>query len=159
MTVQVTRDIADKVLANIRAVPQKKLLVGIPAEENARGEEIGNASLGFIHEYGSPARNIPARPFLIPGVQDAEPQAVAMLAKPTGDALEKGVDVLAKGLERAGLVCQAAVKKRIVSQDGFAPLSPRTIAARQRKGYKGTKALIRTGQLLNSITYVIRKAA
>ena len=159
MTVQVTRDIADKVLANIRAVPQKKLLVGIPAEENARGEEIGNASLGFIHEYGSPARNIPARPFLVPGVQDAEPQAVAMLAKPTGDALEKGVDVLVRGLERAGLVCQAAVKKRIVSQDGFAPLSPRTIAARQRKGYKGTKALIRTGQLLNSITYVIRKAA
>ena len=99
MTVTVTRDIAGKVLANIRAVPQKKLLVGIPAEENARGGEIGNASLGFIHEYGSPARNIPARPFLIPGVQDAEPQAVAMLAKPTGDALEKGVNVLTKGLE------------------------------------------------------------
>ena len=159
MTVQVTRDIAEKVLANIRAVPQKKLLVGIPAEENARSGEIGNASLGFIHEYGSPARNIPPRPFLVPGVQDAEPQAVAMLAKPTGDALEKGVDVLVRGLERAGLVCQAAVKKRIVSQEGFAPLSPRTIAARQRKGYKGTKALIRTGQLLNSITYVVRRAA
>lgn len=159
MTVTVTRDIADKVLKNIRAVPQKKLLVGIPAEENARGGEIGNASLGFIHEYGSPARNIPSRPFLIPGVQDAEPQAVAMLAKPTAEALTQGYGALEKGLDRAGLVCQAAVKKRIVSQEGFAPLSPRTIAARQRKGYKGTKALIRTGQLLNSITYVVRKAA
>lgn len=159
MTVTVTRDIADKVLENIRSVPQKKLLVGIPAEENARGEEIGNASLGFIHEYGSPARNIPPRPFLVPGVRDAEPQAVAMLAMPTADALTQGYGALEKGLDRAGLVCQAAVKKRIVAQEGFAPLSPRTIAARQRKGYKGTKALIRTGQLLNSITYVIRKAA
>lgn len=159
MSVQVTVDISAQVLINIRHVADEKLLVGIPAEENARGGEIGNAALGFIHENGSPARNIPARPFLVPGMKDAEPQAVAMLAKPTGDALEKGVDVLARGLERAGLVCQAAVKKRIVSQEGFSPLNPRTIAARQRKGYKGTKALIRTGQLLNSITYVVRRAA
>lgn len=156
---QVTVDITARVMVNIRELPSEKLLVGIPAEENARGEEIGNAALGFIHENGSPARNIPPRPFLVPGMKDAEPQAVAMLEKPAADALTKGKDALAKGYERAGLVCQAAVKKRIVSQEGFAPLSTRTIAARQRKGYKGTKALIRTGQLLNSITYVIRKAA
>jgi hypothetical protein len=156
---QVTVDISARVIVNIRELADDKLLVGIPAEENARGEEIGNAALGFIHENGSPARNIPARPFLVPGMRDAEPQAVAMLEKPTADALTKGKDALKRGYERAGLVCQAAVKKRIVSQEGFAPLSPRTIAARQRKGYKGTKALIRTGQLLNSITYVVRKAA
>ena len=157
--IQVKVDISAQVLINIREIPSEKLLVGIPAEENARGEEIGNAALGFIHENGSPARNIPPRPFLVPGVRDAEPQAVAMLAVPTAEALTKGKDALAKGYERAGLVCQAAVKKRIVSQEGFAPLSPRTIAARERKGYKGTKALIRTGQLLNSITYVVRRAA
>ena len=157
--IQVKVDISAQVLINIREIPSEKLLVGIPAEENARGEEIGNAALGFIHENGSPARNIPPRPFLVPGVRDAEPQAVAMLAVPTAEALTKGKYALAKGYERAGLVCQAAVKKRIVSQEGFAPLSPRTIAARERKGYKGTKALIRTGQLLNSITYVVRRAA
>ena len=156
---QVTVDITARVMVNIRELPEKRLLVGIPAEENARGEEIGNAALGFIHENGSPARNIPARPFLVPGMRDVEPQAVAMLEKPTADALTHGAAALEKGYERAGLVCQAAVKKRIVSQEGFAPLSPRTIAARQRKGYKGTKALIRTGQLLNSITYVVRRAA
>ena len=159
MTVQVTVDISARVIVNIRELADDKLLVGIPAEENARGEEIGNAALGFIHENGSPARNIPPRPFLVPGMRDAEPQAVAMLEKPTAEALTKGKDALKQGYERAGLVCQAAVKKRIVSQEGFTPISPRTIAARQRKGYKGTKALIRTGQLLNSITYVVREAA
>ena len=159
MTVTVTKDIADRVLKNIAAIPKQRLLVGIPEEENARGEEIGNAALGFIHENGSPARNIPARPFLVPAMDEITPQAVAMLEMPTAEALTKGKDALTKGYERAGLVCQAAVKKRIVSQEGFAPLAPATIEARQRKGYKGTKALIRTGQLLNSITYVIRKAA
>lgn len=159
MTVTVAKDIADRVLKNIAAIPKQRLLVGIPEEENARGEEIGNAALGYIHEHGSPARNIPARPFLGPAMDEITPQAVAMLEMPTADALTKGVDVLARGYERAGLVCQAAVKKRIVSQQGFAPLKERTIAARQRRGYKGTKALIRTGQLLNSITYVVREGA
>ena len=158
MSVQVTVDISAQVLINIKRVADDKLLVGIPAEENARGESIGNAALGFIHENGSPARNIPARPFLVPGMKDAQDEAVAMLEMPTAESLTKGHDVLKRGLERAGLVCQAKVKKRIVSQEGFAPLSPRTIAARQRRGYQGTKALIRTGQLLNSITYVVREA-
>ena len=156
--VSTTKDIAQKVLGCIAQIPSRRLLIGIPAEENPRGDEIGNAALGFIHEHGSPARNLPARPFLVPGVRDAEAQAVGVLEKPTAEALTKGVDVLARGMEKAGLVCQAAVKKRIVSQEGFAPLSPRTIEARQRKGYKGEKALIRTGQLLNSVTYVVREA-
>ena len=52
---QVTVDITARVMVNIREIPEKRLLVGIPAEENARGEEIGNAALGFIHENGSPA--------------------------------------------------------------------------------------------------------
>ena len=90
---QVTVDITARVMVNICEIPEKRMLVGIPAEENARGEEIGNAALGFIHENGSPARNIPPRPFLVPGMKDAEPQAVAMLEKPTADALTQGAAI------------------------------------------------------------------
>jgi hypothetical protein len=74
------------------------------------------------------------------------------------EAAEKGMDdveAVDKGLNAAGLLAQAAVKNWMRKGEGFAPLSPRTIAARQRQGAQGTKPLIRTGQLLNAITYVV----
>lgn len=157
MTIEVTKDDVAKVLANIQAMTGKELLVGIPAEKTARkGEPITNASLGYIHENGSPARNIPARPFLVPGVKKATPKAIAAMKQLAGEALldRNATD---KALNAAGLVCQAQVKRQIVSQDGFTALKAGTIAARRRSGAKGTKALIRTGQLLNSITYVVRE--
>jgi len=157
MTIEVTKDDVAKVLANIQAMTGKELLVGIPAEKTARnGEPITNASLGYIHENGSPARNIPARPFLVPGVKKATPKAIAAMKQLAGEALldRNATD---KALNAAGLVCQAQVKRQIVSQEGFTALKAGTIAARRRSGAKGTKALIRTGQLLNSITYVVRE--
>lgn len=155
MTVTVTRDEAANVLKNIKTFAGKGVLVGIPEDQNGRGEGIGNAALGFIHENGSPARNIPARPFLLPGVTKAMPDILQTWKAFTKAGLtdESAVD---KGLEAVGLQAQAAVKKQIVSQDGFMPLSHKTIAARKSKGYQGEKALIRTGQLLNSINYVVK---
>lgn len=157
MTIEVTKDDVAKVLANIQAMAGKELLVGIPAEKTARkGEPITNASLGYIHENGSPARNIPARPFLVPGVKKATPKAIAAMKQMAGEALldRNATD---KALNAAGLICQAQVKRQIVSQEGFTALKAGTLAARRRAGAKGSKALIRTGQLLNSITYVVRE--
>ena len=159
MKVEVVKDITDKVLANIQKMVAQRLLVGIPAEKAPRkGDPINNAALGFIHENGSPARNIPARPFLVPGVREATPKCLAVL-KQYGKAALKDPAQIEKGLNAAGLIAQAAVKKRIVSQEGFSPLKAGTLAARKRKGFKGEKALIRTGQLLNSITYVVKEKA
>lgn len=157
MKIEVTKDDVAKVLANIEAMAGKEVLIGIPAEKSPRkGDPMTNASLGYIHENGSPARNIPARPFLVPGVKKATPKATAAMKKLAGDALldRSAAD---KALNAAGLVAQASVKRQIVSQEGFAPLKAGTLAARRRSGAKGTKALIRTGQLLNSITYVVRE--
>lgn len=160
MKVEVVKDITDKVLANIQEMAAKRLLIGIPAEKAPRkGDPITNAALGFIHENGSPARNIPARPFLVPGVRAATPKCLAVLKQAGKVSLTLGPEALDKGLNSAGLIAQSAVKKRIVSQEGFAPLQPGTIMARKRKGFKGEKTLIRTGQLLNSITYVVKENA
>ena len=62
-----------------------------------------------------------------------------------------------KGLNAAGLIAQASVKNRIRNGVGFAPLSEKTLAQRKAQGKSGTKPLIRTGQLLNSITYVVKE--
>lgn len=157
MNVTITKDDVAKVLANIQQMAGKEVLVGIPAEKTARkGDPITNASLGYIHEHGSPARNIPARPFLVPAVKNASNKIASAMK---GLAAQATTDAAAvdKALNAGGLVAQSAVKKQIVSQEGFTPLKAGTLAARKRKGFQGDKALIRTGQLLNSISYVVRE--
>lgn len=157
MSVTVTRDNAKNVIAAIQDMAKKHVLVGIPSSENGRNDgSIGNAALGAIHENGSGVRNIPARPFLKPGVAAAADQCVKALKSAAQNAFTDK-NAIDKGLNAAGLIAQASVKKRIVSQEGFTPLKAATLAARKRKGAKGEKALIRTGQLLNSITYVVRE--
>lgn len=157
MSVTVTRDNAKNVIAAIQDMAKKHVLVGIPSSENGRNDgSIGNAALGAIHENGSGVRNIPARPFLKPGVAAAADQCVKVLKSAAQNAFTDK-NAIDKGLNAAGLIAQASVKKRIVSQEGFTPLKAATLAARKRKGAKGEKALIRTGQLINSITYVVRK--
>ena len=157
MSVTVTRDNSKNVLAAIQDMAKKHVLVGIPSSENGRNDgSIGNAALGAIHENGSGVRNIPARPFLKPGVAAAADQCVKVLKSAAQNAFTDK-NAIDKGLNAAGLIAQASVKKRIVSQEGFTPLKAATLAARKRKGAKGEKALIRTGQLLNSITYVVRE--
>ncbi len=80
MSVKVTRDNLKNVLQNIRMMDDKRLLVGIPGEENPRkGEPVGNAQLGYIHENGSAVRNIPPRPFLKPGVRASRKRCVDIL--------------------------------------------------------------------------------
>ena len=127
------------------------VMVGIPNDKDSRDGPIGNAGLGYIHEFGSALQNIPARPFLYPGVINAAEQISKHMIK----AMDIGPEV---AFNRAGLSAVTSVKKMIRSQEGFEPLAPSTLAAREREGFKGTKALIHTGQLLNSVTYVIRKA-
>jgi phage gpG-like protein len=153
---KITKDNVDSMLEAVKAMAAKRVLVGVPsAEAPRRGDPINNATLAYIHENGSPARNIPARPFLKPGVASAKDKLINTLRVYAKQALTDK-SAIEKGLNAAGLVAQSAVKNRIRSGEGFAPLKPGTLAARRRKGAKGEKPLIRTGQLLNSITYVVR---
>lgn len=158
--VKVVKDDSARVLAGLQMIARARVLVGIPEAKTARkadpsGGPIGNAGLGYIHENGSPKRNIPARPFLVPGVREAGPVAVKHMKQGALDEL-KAAGGVEKGMNRAGLHAQTVVKKRIVAQEGFAPLSFYTLKARLRMGFSGWKALIHTSQMLNSITYVLR---
>lgn len=153
---KVTKDNVESMLAAVKAMANDRVLVGIPSDKAPRrGEPLNNATLGYIHEHGSPARNIPARPFLKPGVVAAKDKISAVLRRYAKEAFDDKTAIL-KGLEAAGLVAQSSVKNQIRSSIGMAPLKAGTLAARRRKGAKGEKPLIRTGQLLNSITYVVR---
>lgn len=159
-TMVVTKDRVDEMLASVQELVQKELLVGIPAATAARdpedGEEpIDNATLGYIHEFGAPAANIPARPFLIPGLQDARDQVGKRLGRAASAALDGNAERIEDEYDAAGLIAQNAVRRKI-TEGPFVPLKPATLAKRRARGRKGDKPLLDTGQLRRSITYVVR---
>lgn len=169
-------DRMNAVIKSITALAKMDVLVGIPESENERdeAEEPNNAALGYIHEHGSPVNNIPARPFLVPGVADAKGKYRPRLIKAAQLALDGKTKDALKQMEAAGIIAEQGAKTKINSGD-FVPLSDATVAARARRGRKGAaeelerraaglpagtdlaKPLIDTGQLRNSITHVVRE--
>lgn len=157
-----TIDHTADLLRSIKYLSDRHTLVGVPAEKaprdakGAKGTPINNATIAYIQNYGSPAANIPARPFMEPGIKNAEAQIAEQMKKAStaaGNGDQSGVD---RGLNSAGIVAATSIKAKIT--DGpFVPLAPSTLRARRSRGRKGTRPLIDTGQLRNSITYVVRK--
>lgn len=150
---KITSDRVPDVLKALQAMAKKEVLIGIPEEESSRpGETISNAELGYIHEFGSPASNIPARPFLIPGVEQAQKGAAAILKEGAQETLStnKPID---ESLDRAGVLASNSVKRQFTSPtNGWPPDSPATIA---RKG--SDRPLIDTAELRRSVTHVVVK--
>jgi hypothetical protein len=184
MTVKITIDKMADIIKAVSQLAGKDVLVGIPDSAPERTDTpITNAQIGYIMETGSPASNLPARPFLIPGVAEVQAKCAERLKKAATAALGGNLSGAEASLTAAGLIAQNSVKKKI--NDGpFAPLSPQTIAQRKnsrqtqsmRKAEKdyfkhlaagkteqeaqdlaGIKPLINTGSLRNSVTFVVRK--
>lgn len=133
-------------------------LVGIPEEDNGRGDEggeIGNAALLFINNFGSPANNIPARPVMEIGMRNAQNDIATELKNAAIAGLTKGPKVLAQYYNRAGMIASGSIKRAINDQIGIEPPADSTLRARESRGFKGTKSLIVTGQMRNAITYVV----
>lgn len=172
---RITVDKLADVVSNINALLKQDVLVGIPASETERkaGDPISNAELGYIHENGSPANNIPARPFLVPGVANASEDIEQQMRKAADAALNGQRRKISERLNAAGMVARDSVKDEINSGD-FAPLSDATLKARAARGRKGAQAelasraagnapdnanarpLIDTSQLRNAVNYVVR---
>jgi hypothetical protein len=186
--VKVTKDMVNKTLRSLTDLVQQQVLVGIPDSTTSRKQEVGqpitNATLGFIHEFGSPAANIPARPFLIPGVRKSQKKYLPELAAACDSALDDNLHDALKHMAAAGIIAESSAKHEIHTAH-FVPLKPSTVANRfksrqtksQRKGEKqyfdmllggadpytaqqaaGIQPLINTGQLARAITSVVRKA-
>lgn len=144
-----------KIVKAIKALAQKEVLVGVPAEDTERSKPgITNAALAYIHDTGSPAANIPARPFMKPGIQQVKGQIEDKLKQVGQAALDNKPQSVEQGLEQIGLIAQNGIRAKITSGP-FVPLAPGTLRSRRARGREGTRPLIDTGQLRNSITYVV----
>lgn len=183
--VTVVKDDVDKVFASIRELLGKQVLIGIPEDKAARtdDEAMNNAAIAYVMEFGSPAQNIPARAFLIPGVEKARTPALRQLRLAAKYALDGNTAKSDAALSSAGVVGSESVRNEIINGD-FAPLSPATIAKRyKQRGDKtrrqseidylkfvaqgvqpdaaqaevGIRPLFNTGEMFRSITYVVQK--
>jgi phage gpG-like protein len=163
VTIVTKSDATAQVAAGMNLLGSQEVLVGVPASaaprdsSQAKGSPITNAALAYIHNYGSPAMNIPARPFMEPGIESAKREISEGFQKAGVAALEGKADQMMKSLHALGIKVVSAIRNKINS-DIPPPLGRATLAARRRRGRTGTKTLVDTGQLRNSITYVVRKS-
>lgn len=179
--VKITKNNLKDVLAAVMALASSEVLVGVPEETtDAREAEPGekpitNAALAYIHDNGAPESGIPARPFMLPGMQSAEKEVEKHLSGAMKAAM-RGNATMAEGqMQAAGLRAQLGIQNKI--KEGIPPpLALSTLKRRAAKGRKGAayelerlgkgldpiagmqlaKPLIDTGDMLKSIKFVIR---
>lgn len=174
----------ESILKSLAVLENTDVLVGIPMAKSARPGQLNNAELGFIlsngvrlkaarneikrlmgqgqtyttateayiHATGDMRWKIPPRPFLKPAIEAnigkiEKYHAAAFKAAMRGDT-EETIEIL----QELGMQAQNWVKGWFTNpKNGWAPNAPYTIA---QKG--SDKPNIDTGQLRNSITWVLR---
>lgn len=158
MAVKLTIDRLNQTIEAIRDLKRHQVFVGITEETTARAGEEGvtNAMLAYIHEYGAPAANIPARPFFRPGIARAQKDIVAHMKAAAKAALAGDKQGVLDKLDAAGDAARIGVRKQFMF-GSFAPLKPTTIRARMARGNMSVRPLLDTEQLYDSITYAVRK--
>lgn len=155
----VTTDFTEDFNRIIKKFKRDSVLVGIPEDETARKDKdapVNNATLLAINNFGDPKNNIPARPVMEIGIRKAQDEIAEAFRKGAVEALSKGFPALVVAYNRAGIAASVSIKKVINAQEGIEPPADATLRIRKNRGFKGTKALIVTGQMRNAITYVVK---
>ncbi len=175
-------------LAALDRLAKKRVLIGIPGEKDARqgDKEVTNAMLGYVHEYGSPEQNIPARPFLNPAADQIRDKVITLLEKGADAVMSGNAEAGDKALAAAGMLGASKAKEIMQAGEGYEPLTEAAVRSRlyramgglrkrddpkawakRRKHLLSTRTrytlekaepLIDTAQLRNAITYVVRDA-
>lgn len=179
-TVTTVIDNVKAVTSTITGMTGKRVYVGVPSSNNARGDgPVGNAVIGYVMEHGDPKHNVPARPHLVPGIRAVHKETMDGLHKAARFALEGQETEMMKALSAIGLRAVSSVKNVIRSKIP-PPLAESTIAARLRRTQAGQRRLKRmrnqgtdlakwgaqnltplidTSSYIKSITYVVRDSA
>lgn len=141
-----------KIKKDLRGLNSYAALVGIPStaprpvdRETKKPLAINMASLALIHERGSAANNIPARPFMKQTRQRAEGRFARLLRRLYKQVVDGKVRPF-DGLSKLGVAYEGEMKNTFTT-GSFTPNKPATI---KRKG--SSRPLIDTGHLRQSIT-------
>ena len=159
MPIEITRDRTSELHKAVKALAKAYVMVGIPGDSPPRadGAKIANSALGFINEFGRPEANIPARPHLMPAIEEASDEIRQLMLKGAVKALDlTGADhkqQIYDTMEAVGLFCVDEIKLKIQSR--LEPkLSAKTLAARVKEGRDGDKPLLDKSEYIDSFTSI-----
>lgn len=149
-----------KIKAGVRKARNMVVDVGILGTEAAAAHDtdsgLTNVQIGTIHEFGGTNDRPPERSFLRSTMAKGRTKYEALVQRATKLAYEGKID-MEKGLNLTGARIAADVDKAI--RAGIAPpLADSTIIKKTVAGKRGTTPLIDTGQLVGSITWIVRQA-
>ncbi|WP_334469237.1 hypothetical protein [Arsenophonus sp. PmNCSU2021_1] len=120
-------DNTGKLFDALAQLGKKEVLVGIPAENSNRNDiPFSNAAIGYLNEFGSPAKNIPARPHLIPGIRSVHAKTSDELKIAAKAILDAQPDKAEQALNRAGQIAVQGVQA-VITQSKFVPLADSTL--------------------------------
>lgn len=129
-----------------------EIQLGVFSSKNSRDDDgaLGNADIGAVHEFGSKARNIPARSFLRMPME-------AKMAKEL-KRLDIAKSVMRIGpietMREIGHIAEGEVDKAFTTS-GYGTWAPNSIRTVARKG--SARPLIDTGKLRAAITSRVEK--
>lgn len=147
------KDVVQQIFNPFSILSKFRLEIGVFTLKTKRKIQVGitNAELMFIHENGSPVRNIPARPVLQLTIDYANQNLLQnSIDKCIKIILDKNADeqLIRQELEKLAIKIENYARKLIYSNDG--QLAPNAPSVARAKG--GNHPLFNTGQLARSIT-------
>lgn len=161
-----------KLNASLRRLQKTSVYVGIAKGSKGDRRTDGgpdNHLLGYVHEKGSPAVNIPARPFLVPGVSAAKSDLASTLGAALKAALHDDDAEVQTLVAQAGFQAVSSVKSYMQTAE-FEPLKESTMRNRNRsrltKGKRdeekridrsSIRPLINTGELRDAIDFYVEE--
>ena len=163
--------------AALKELENTQVLVGIPEDDKARKEgHISNAALLYIHSHGSPEQKIPPRPVIEPALEANKERLGEVMGKATKAAMAGDSAGMRRNLELAGKAGRDFSKawftdprngwkelkhgrggEREVEFTGKDGSKTKVTFNKGKKAQEDPRPLIDTGQLRNSITYVLRE--
>lgn len=153
-----TDDKWEKIRAKVEQLEGAGVDVGILAakggdEQHDEKSGLTLIELAAIHEFGSPAANIPERSFFRRTFIEKEAQIQDMIYRLAKKLVEDTSFPEEQALNMLGAFVSTEIKKTITAGPHIPPpLKPATIEA------KGSdRPLVDTGRLVNSITYAVDK--
>jgi len=136
-----------------KALKVRKVKVGFPKSKGSvihEESEMNVASIGAVHEFGSPARNIPERSFIRTTINEQQ-ENIKKLFQKESKKVVAGEQTVEGMLGVIGLYVSGQIKKKIVA----IKTPPNKAATIKAKG--SSNPLVDTSQMLQSVDFEVTK--
>lgn len=164
MTTKVTQEIVDMgyndIMGEIKKMKNSYIKAGLPEKASPKlGGKSGSghapvsnmselATIGAVHEFGAPKRNIPQRSF-IKATTDKEKAAIIKVQEREIRAITGGASTVEMALKRMGLWMVTRIQRQIHT----GPYKSLSVKTKKRK--RSSVPLIDIGQMVGSIQYTL----